>query len=107
MSASTAKRGESQPLLAPASPLQAAVIFAATSLLFFACLYVALPFLRQKNTAWFVCFNLVLALPMFLLVGCALFAYTHERHPLRWPALRDRFRLRMMGLSSWIWTVGL
>ena len=107
MSASTAIRGESQPLLAPASPLQAAVIFAATSLLFFACLYVALPFLRQMKTSWFVCFNLVLALPMFSLVGCALWAYKHEGHPLRWPVLRERFRLGRMGFSSWIWTAGL
>ncbi len=103
----TNSTGTSEASAPPASPRQAVLIFAATSLLFFACLYVALPFLRQRNTTWFVCFNLVLALPMFLLVGCAFLAYAHERRPWRWPALRDRFRLRMMGLCSWIWTVGL
>jgi hypothetical protein len=94
------------PSTPPASPLQAALIFALTSLLFFACLYVALPFLRRMNASWFVCFNLVLALPMLSLVGCALFAYMQEGHAIRWPVLRDRFRLGRMGLSSWMWTVG-
>ena len=92
----------------PPIPLyQAIFVFAATSLVFFVFLYVLLPLLRRHNVSWFACFNLTLAAPMFLLVACALLAYAWEGNPLRWHDLRDRFRLRRMGLSSWIWTVGL
>jgi hypothetical protein len=83
------------------------MIFAATSLLFFVCLYVVLPSLRHLKTNWFVCFNLVLAMPMFVLVGLAFRAFQHEGYPLRWPVFRDRFRLGMMDVSSWIWTASL
>jgi membrane protease YdiL (CAAX protease family) len=76
-------------------------------LVFFAFLYVLLPLLRRHKVSWFACFNLTLAAPMFLLVACALLAYAWEGNPLRWHDLRDRFRLRRMDLSSWIWTVGL
>jgi len=92
----------------PPMPLyQAALVFAATSVLFFGCLYVVLPLLRRHNISWFASFNLALAAPMFLLVGCALFAYAREGNQLRWQDLRDRFRLRRMDLSSWVWTIGL
>jgi membrane protease YdiL (CAAX protease family) len=92
----------------PPTPLyQAALVFAVTSLLFFGCLYLALPLLRQHNVSWFASFNLVLAAPMFLLVGCSLFAYYLEGNQLRWQALEDRFRLRRMGLNSWVWTIAL
>jgi hypothetical protein len=86
---------------------QAIFVFAATSLVFFAFLYILLPLLRRNNISWFACFNLTLAAPMFLLVACALLAYAWEGNPIRWHSLRDRFRLRRMDLSSWIWTVGL
>ena len=100
-------RSKSPLLPAPASPLQAALIFAGTSMVFFGCLYIALPLLRKIGASWFICFNMVLALPMFLLVLFALSAYKREGHALRWPALRDRFRLGRMNISSWVWTVGL
>jgi membrane protease YdiL (CAAX protease family) len=90
----------------PAPPWLAALIFAATSSLFFFSLYFVLPLLRARNVSWFACFNLVLALPMFLLVGLALGACAREQSP-DWSSLRDRLRLRRMGISSWIWTVGL
>jgi len=55
------------------APLTSAIpIFAATSLLFFFNLYVALPYLRHKGVSWFCIYNLVLALPMFALVVFAL-----------------------------------
>jgi membrane protease YdiL (CAAX protease family) len=92
--------------ISPAAPYQAALIFAATSLFFFASLYLILPLLRERNVSWFTCFNLVLALPMFLLVGFAISACAIEG-PLHWPSLRDRFRLGRMGTSSWFWTVAL
>jgi membrane protease YdiL (CAAX protease family) len=92
--------------ISPAPPWQAALIFAATSLLFFFSLYFILPLLREKNVSWFACFNLVLALPMLLLVGFTLAACERERSS-DWPSLRDRLRLGRMGINSWIWTVGL
>ena len=53
-----------KPQLPPAAPLASAAVFAATSLLFFICLYSLLPFLRQIGVGWLACFNLVLAAPM-------------------------------------------
>jgi hypothetical protein len=103
----TTIESRSQPPIPPMPLYRAALVFAATSLVFFLILYVLLPLLRRNNISWFVCFNLVLAVPMFLLVGCALLAYASEGNPLRWHDLRDRFRLRSMDLSSWLWTVGL
>jgi hypothetical protein len=85
----------------------AVLVFAATSLVFFAFLYLPLPLLRRNHFSWFVRFNLTLAAPMFLLVACALLAFVWEGNRHRWPDLRDRYRLRSMDLSSWIWTAAL
>lgn len=103
----TTTNSRSQPPIPPMPLYQAALVFAATSLVFFGFLYVVLPLLRRNSISWFACFNLALAAPMFLLVACALLAYAWEGNPLRWHDLRDRFRLRRMDLSSWLWTVGL
>jgi membrane protease YdiL (CAAX protease family) len=92
--------------ISPAPPWQAALIFAATSLLFFFSLYFVLPLIRERNVSWFACFNLVLALPMLLLVGLALAACARERS-LDWTSLRDRLCLGRMGISSCLWTLGL
>jgi hypothetical protein len=97
----------SRPPIPPMPLYQAALVFAATSVLFFGCLYVVLPLLRRHNISWFASFNLALAAPMFLLVGCALFAYAREGNQPRWQDLRDRFRLHRMDLTSWVWTSGL
>jgi membrane protease YdiL (CAAX protease family) len=95
------------PPIKPAPVYEAAIIFATTSLLFFACLYVLLPLLRVHHISWFTTYNLVLAAPMFMLVGCAFLAYHLEGRRLRWPDIRDRFRLRRMSLDTWLWTVAL
>jgi membrane protease YdiL (CAAX protease family) len=95
------------PPVRPATVYEAAIIFAATSLLFFACLYLLLPLLRVHHVSWFTTYNLVLAVPMFMLVGCAFVAYHLEGRRLRWPEVRDRFRLRKMSLDTWLWTAAL
>jgi hypothetical protein len=68
MSERTVSFGVSPPVR-PAPVYEAAIIFASTSLLFFACLYLLLPLLRLHHISWFTCYNLVLAAPMFVLVG--------------------------------------
>ena len=93
--------------VSPAPLYQATLIFAATSLLFFGCLYLLLPLLRLHEVSWFATYYLVLAAPMFFLVGCAFLAYHLEGRQFRWPDIRDRFRLRKMSLDSWLWTAGL
>ncbi len=80
---------------------------AASSLLFFLALYVALPALRHAGVSWFATFNLVLALPMALLGVAALVACRLEGYPLSWPALRDRLRLGRPDAGTWLWTVAL
>jgi membrane protease YdiL (CAAX protease family) len=95
------------PPVKPAPVYEAAIIFAATSLLFFACLYLLLPLLRLHHVSWFTTYNLVLAAPMFMLVGCAFLGYHLEDRRLRWPDIRDRFRLRRMSLDTWLWTAAL
>ena len=91
----------------PAPLYEAAIIFASTSLLFFACLYLLLPLLRLHHISWLTTYNLVLAAPMFMLVGCAFLAYHLEVRWLGWPDVRDRFRLRRVGLDTWLWTAAL
>jgi hypothetical protein len=95
------------PPVRPAPLYEAAIIFASTSVLFFACLYLLLPFLRQHHISWFATYNLVLAAPMFMLVGCASLAYYQEGRRLRWPDVRDRFRLGRMSADTWFWTAAL
>jgi hypothetical protein len=70
---------------------EAGVSFAATSLLFFACLYLLLPLLRLHHVSWFTTYNLVLAAPMFILVGCAFL-------PITWKA--GGFAGRMFVIAS-------
>ena len=95
------------PPVKPAPVYEAAIFFAATSLLFFACLYLLLPWLRLHHICWFTTYNLVLAAPMFMLVGCAFLAYHLEGRRLRWPDIRDRFRLWRMSLDTWLWAAAL
>jgi membrane protease YdiL (CAAX protease family) len=95
------------PPVRPAPPYEAAIFFSSTSVLFFVCLYLLLPLLRLHRISWFTTYNLVLAAPMFLLVGCAFLAYHLEGRRLRWPDVRDRFRLRGMSLDTWLWTAAL
>jgi membrane protease YdiL (CAAX protease family) len=93
--------------LTPA-PLRVSVpIFAATSLLFFASLYVALPMLRRVGASWFLIYNLVLALPMMLLVLAAMAAFRTEGRAFTWIQVRQRFRLGALDRASWLWTVAL
>jgi hypothetical protein len=95
------------PALKPA-PLSSSVpIFAGTSLLFFFSLYVGLPYLLRKGVSWFSIYNLVLALPMFLLLAVALLAYKSEGRIFTWHAVQDRFRLRRMDLCAWLWAAAL
>jgi uncharacterized membrane protein YbhN (UPF0104 family) len=94
----------------PASLYEAAIIFASTSLtslLFFACLHLLLPLLRLHHISWFATYDLALATAMFLLVGCAVLAYHLEGRWLGWPDVRDRVRLRRVGLDTWLWTAAL
>jgi membrane protease YdiL (CAAX protease family) len=95
------------PPVKPAPVYEAVIVFAATSLLFFACLYLLLPWLKLHHVSWFTTYNLVLAAPMFMLVGCAFVAYHLEGRRFRWPDVRDRFRLQRMSLDTWLWTAGL
>src|ERR1700730_9817447 len=95
------------PPVMPAPVYEAAIIFASTSLLFFACLYLLLPLLRLHHISWFITYNLVLAAPIVMLVGCAFLAYHLEGRRLCWPDVRDRFRLGRMSLATWLWTAAL
>ncbi|MDQ2833465.1 MAG: CPBP family intramembrane metalloprotease [Acidobacteriota bacterium] len=91
----------------PARLPVAVAFFAASSLLFFFMLYRVLPALLHSEIAWFAAFNIVLVLPMVLLLVAALFAYRLEGRPFLWPALCDRFRLRQMSGTTWLWTAAL
>ena len=71
------------PPVRPARPYEAGIFFVSTSLLFFACLYLLLPLLRLHRISWFTTYNLVLAAPMFMLVGFAFLAYHLEGRRLR------------------------
>jgi len=103
------------PLVAPVTgppaspaPLHVALLFfAASSLLLFLALYVALPALLRAGASWFVSFNLTLALPMILLGATALIACRLEGVPFSWPTLRDRLRLDRPDLCTWLWTAAL
>lgn len=95
------------PPVRPAPLYEAAIIFASTSLLFFAGLYLLLPLLRLHHVSWFITYNLVLAAPMFMLVGCTFLAFHLEGRRLCWPDVRDRFRLGRMSLATWLWTAAL
>lgn len=93
--------------LKPAPLSRSVPIFAGTSLLFFFSLYVGLPYLHQKGVPWFSIYNLVLALPMFVLLAISLLAYKSEARPFTWSGVRGRFRLQRMDLCTWFWTGSL
>jgi membrane protease YdiL (CAAX protease family) len=101
-------RSEPSGLALKPAPLSTSVpIFAGTSLLFFFSLYVVLPYLVHKGLHWFSIYNLVLALPMFVLLAIAFLAYRGEGRPFIWSDVRDRFRLQRMDLCTWLWTASL
>jgi membrane protease YdiL (CAAX protease family) len=103
-----ASRSELPNLTPRPAPLSTSVpIFAGTSLLFFFSLYVGLPYLLQKGVSWFSIYNLVLALPMFVLLAIAFLTYRGEGRPFTWSGVRDRFRLPRMDLCTWLWTASL
>jgi len=91
----------------PASIYVALVLFSATSILFFFCLYVILPLLKEAGVSWFLSYNIVLVLPMALLLIAAFIGYRAEGLPYSWPLIRQRFRLQPMKASAWLWAVAL
>ena len=61
----------------------------------------------RKGVPWFLIYNLVLALPMFVLLAVALLAYKLEGRIFTWRAVQDRFRLWRMDLYTWLWAAAL
>jgi membrane protease YdiL (CAAX protease family) len=91
-----------------AAPLRVSIpIFAVTSLLFFANLYLLLPLLRRAGASWFLVYNVVLALPMLLLVVAALVVFRAEGRTFTWTQVRQRFRLGALDLTACLWTAAL
>ena len=93
--------------IAPASLATALVLFLLPAALFTLAIHLVGPVMRLHGSTWWVTYHVILVLPMALLLAAALVALRLETHSLSWPRVRDRFRLRRLNRSGWLWSMAL
>lgn len=87
-------------------PLTLALLyFGLPALIFVLSVYLLIPFLMDQGLTEFMSYSLSLLIPLVLMFIASLVALRMEGYPVNWDSIRERFRLRSMNRTDWIWTV--
>jgi membrane protease YdiL (CAAX protease family) len=81
------------------------LIFGIPAALFVLSVYGLIPALMDAGQSEYVSYSLGLMVPLIVMLAAAFIALRLESRPLTWPSIRERFRLRRMDRSDWLWTV--
>lgn len=95
---------ESRPLKPLPLPL-ALLYFGIPALVFVICVYFLIPFFIHQGMTEFISYSLSLLIPLIFMLIASLVALRMEGYPITWAAIKERFRLRPMDRTDWIWTV--
>jgi membrane protease YdiL (CAAX protease family) len=83
----------------------ALLYFGIPALVFVVSVYYLIPFLMNQGITEFVSYSLSLLIPLILMLIASLVALRMEGYPLNWESIKERFRLRKMDRSDWLWTL--
>jgi membrane protease YdiL (CAAX protease family) len=95
---------DSRPLKPMPLPL-ALLYFGIPALIFVLCVYILIPFFMSQGMTEFISYSLALMIPLIVLFVASLIALQREGYPLTWTSIKERFRLRKMDRTDWIWTI--
>ena len=95
---------ESRPLKPMPFPL-ALLYFGIPALIFVLSVYYLIPFFMNLGITEFMSYSLSLLIPLILMLIASLVALRVEGYPITWVSLKERFRLRRMDRTDWIWTI--
>jgi membrane protease YdiL (CAAX protease family) len=87
-------------------PLPLALLyFGIPALIFVLSVYFLIPFFMNRGLTEFMSYSLSLLFPLVLMFIASLVALRMEGYPVSWESIRERFRLRSMNRTDWVWMV--
>jgi len=95
---------DSRPLKPLPFPL-ALLYFGIPALVFVLSVYYLIPFFKDLGITEFMSYSLSLLIPLIIMFIASLIALRMEGFPINWRSITERFRLRKMDRSDWLWTL--
>jgi membrane protease YdiL (CAAX protease family) len=87
-------------------PLSIALLyFGIPAFVFVFCVYDLIPYFMALGYTEFISYGLALLIPLIFMLVASLIALRLEGNPVNWEAIKQRFRLRKMDKTDWLWTV--
>ena len=87
-------------------PLPLALLyFGIPALIFVLSVYFLIPFFMSRGLTEFMSYSLSLLIPLVLMFIASLVALRMEGYPVSWESIQERFRLRSMNRTDWVWMV--
>ena len=87
-------------------PLPLALLyFGIPALVFVLCVYFLIPLFMSQGMTEFISYSLALMIPLIIMLIASLIALRMEGYPITWASIKERFRLRKMDRTDWIWTI--
>jgi membrane protease YdiL (CAAX protease family) len=95
-----------EPRILKPLPLPLALLyFGIPALIFVLCVYILIPFFMAQGMTEFISYSLALMIPLILMLIASLVALRFEGYAITWTSIKERFRLRKMDRTDWVWTV--
>jgi membrane protease YdiL (CAAX protease family) len=86
-------------------PLPSAILyFGIPALVLVFCVYYLIPYFMGQGYTEFISYGLALLIPLLFMLAASLIALRIEGYPINWETIKQRFRLRKMNKTDWIWT---
>ena len=96
----------SEPRTLKPMPLALALLyFGIPAFVFTLCVYYLIPAFMERGMTEFMSYSLSLLVPLVLMLFASLIALRAEGYPINWTSIRERFRLRKMDRTDWVWTL--
>lgn len=83
----------------------ALLYFAVPALVFVLSVYYLIPSFMEQGITEFMSYSLSLFIPLIVMLIASLIALRLEGYPVNWNSIQERFRLRKMDRTDWLWTV--
>ena len=85
-------------------PLSSALLyFGIPALVFVLSVYYLIPYFMEQGYTEFISYGLALLIPLILMLAASLIGLQMEGYPINWESIKQRFRLRKMNRTDWIW----
>ena len=91
--------------LKPMPFLLALLYFGIPALIFVLSVYFLIPFFMSRGVTEFMSYSWSLLIPLILMLLASLIALRMEGYRVDWQSIRERFRLRPMDRTDWLWTI--